>query len=183
MPNYEILINGINRTKEVGNRTVTIEDSTGTLSTTADFSLNCRLGGDIPECDDEVIINNNGERIFGGRVLKIVSRTLGDFAEFDVYCVDWIRDLDRNLVVEGYQEMTDKAIIEDIVNNYCGGTDITYDNVTQGVTVNQIVFNYVPPSQCFNEIAKLTGRNWYIDKNKDIHYFVRRTEHAPFNIT
>ena len=183
MPNYEILINGVDRTKEVGNRTVTIEDSTGTSMTSATFGLNCRLGGDIPKCDDEVIINNNGERIFGGRVLRVLSRAEGDFALFDVHCIDWIRDLDRNLVVEGYQGMTDKAIIEDIVNNYCGGTDITYDNVTQGVTVNQIVFGYAPPSQCFNEICKLTGRNWYIDKNKDIHYFVTHTEAAPFNIT
>ena len=78
--------------------------------------------------------------------------------------------------------MTDKAIIEYIVNQYCGGTGITYNNVVEGETFTSIIFNYEPPSECFSRLSKITGREWWIDYEKDIHYQVKTTTDAPFNI-
>jgi hypothetical protein len=182
MPNYTLTINGTDRTREIVNKRVIIEDSEGHEPSGLEFTMDNRDGGAVPEGDQEVIITQSGVRLFAGRILRVVPHMLGDFAEFDVYCVDYTRDLDRNLVVEGFQDMTDKQIIEYIVDQYCGGTGITYSNVTEGVTVNQVAFNYMPPSQCFTQLAELTGRMWYIDYNKDIHYGVKDGEQAPFNI-
>jgi hypothetical protein len=182
MPSYTITINGVNRTREIVNKRVIIEDSEGHEPSRLEFTINNRDGGAVPEGDQEVIITQDGVRLFGGRILKVIPHRLGEFAEFDCYCVDYTRDLDRNLVVQGYQSMTDKQIIEDIVNQYCGGTGITYTNVTEGVTVSQVAFNYMPPSQCFTQLAELTGRMWYIDYSKDIHYGLKNTETAPFDI-
>jgi len=182
MASYILTIDGVDRTRAIENRSVVITDSSGSSASTLSFGISNRDGGDMPSCDDEVIITQDGERLFGGRILRINPSKIGDYVVFAIDCVDYTRDLDRNLVREGYQDMTDKEIIEDIVDNYCGGTGITYDNVTEGISISNMTFNYVPPSECFTIICKLTGREWYIDYNKDVHYGLKFGEHAPFNI-
>lgn len=182
MANYILTIDSEDRTKAIDNRTIAITDSTGSGASTLSFAMTNRDELGMPECDEEVVITQDGVVLFGGRILRINPEKKGDFAVYGIECVDYTRDLDRNLVREGYQDMTDKEIIRDIIDNYCGGTGITYDNVTEGVSVSNMVFNYVPPSECFSIICKLTGREWYIDYEKDVHYGLRFGEHAPFNI-
>ena len=182
MASYTLTINGTDRTACIGNGTITINDEIGSGASTMSFSMTDRDGNGIPECDQEIIIAEGSTRLFAGRILKLYPFKVGSFVEWGVDCVDYTRDLDRNLVVEGYQGMTDKAIIEDIIDNYCGGSGISYDNVTEGVTISSITFNYMPPSECFSRICKLTGRGWYIDYDKDIHYGLVTANEAPYNI-
>ena len=182
MDKYTLTINGVNRTRTFNNKAITIIDSSGSSASTLSFTMTNRDGITMPDCDDEVIITQDGVILFGGRILRINPEKLGEFVTYGIECVDYTRDLDRNLVREAYQDMTDKEIIENIIDNYCGGTGITYDNVTEGVTISNMVFNYVTPSECFTTICKLTGREWYIDYEKDVHYGLKFGEHAPFNI-
>ena len=183
MASYTLTINGTDRTICIGNRSITISDETGSGASTMSFSMIIRDEGDIPEGDQEIIVTQDGTRIFAGRILRTKPIKKGSLVVWDIECVDYTRDLDRNLVVEGYQDMTDKEIIIDIIDNYCGGTDIVYDSVTEGVSISTIVFSYMPPSECFSVICKLTGRQWYIDYDKDVHYGVKFSTPAPFNIT
>ena len=182
MSSYTLTIDGTDRTTCVTNGTITINDEIGSGASVCDFVMSLR-GGAVPEGDQEIIITQDGTRIFAGRILRVFPLKRGSYSEWGIDCVDYTRDLDRNLVVEGYQDMTDKQIIEDIVDNYCGGTGITYDNVVEGVSISSMAFSYMPPSECFTRICKLTGRGWYIDYNKDIHYQVKTSEQAPFNIS
>jgi hypothetical protein len=182
MASYTLTINGTDRTTCIGNRSITIDNETGSSASTMNFSMVIRDSGAIPEGDQEVIVTQDGTRLFGGRILRTRPIKKGSLVIWDIECVDYTRDLDRNLVVEGYQDMTDSAIIKDIVDNYCGGTGITYDNVTEGVSISTIVFSYMPPSECFSVICKLTGRQWYIDYDKDIYYGLKTTSEAPFHI-
>lgn len=182
MSSYTLTINGIDRTTSVQNGTIRISDSIGSSASTLSFQITNRVNTTPPIPDQEVIIIQDGVRLFGGRILKVSPVKLGSFLLWNVECVDYTRDLDRTLVVEAYQGMSDREIIVDIVDNYCGGTGISYDNVTEGITISNITFNYMPPSECFTKICNLTGREWYIDYNKDIHYMLKSNEHSPFNI-
>lgn len=183
MSSYTLKINNTDRTRCVGNRSITITDSDGSGASTLSFSMVIRDGGAIPTNDQEVIITQGTVTIFGGRILKTIPTKKGSFVEWEIGCVDYTRDLDRNLVVENYENMTDKEIIKNIVDNYCGGLGITYNNVVSGVTISNLTFNYVPPSECISMIAKLTGRYWYIDYEKDIHYDTPDNDEAPITIT
>lgn len=183
MSSYTLTINGTDRTKCIGNRSVNITDSDGSGASTLSFSMTIRDDGAIPTNDQEVIITQGGVVIFGGRILKTIPTKKGSFVNWDISCVDYTRDLDRNLVVENYESMTDKEIIKHIVDNYCGGSGITYDSVVAGVTITNLTFNYVPPSECISTIAKLTGRVWNIDYDKDIHYNLPNVSEAPITIT
>lgn len=182
---YAITIGGIDRTTDVLNQTIQIDDILNDQQNTCSFRLIDRSGNGIPNTDDAIsIVLPDGTKIFGGYVQKVTIGSKHDTGKVaaTIECIDQVYLLDRNLVVKTYTSMTDKAIIEDIINTYCAGFGITTDNVLTGVTINQINFNYIQPSQAIRRIADLTGRNWYIDYDKDVHYFPLTTTTAPFNL-
>lgn len=181
---YSITIDGIERSTDVLNQTLVIEDAITDKQNTCQFALIDRSGNGLPETDDEIVITLADSTIlFSGYVVKvdIVKKESGAPMAI-VSCIDQVWLLDRNLVHRTYQDMTDKEIIEDIVTRYCAGFGITTVNVEEGVTIDQIAFNYIQPSQALRQISKLSGRNWYIDYEKDIHYFPLLTDTAPFDI-
>lgn len=185
MPNIQTLtIGGVDRSSCLSANSLNIVDGSNEAPSTATFDFIDRDSLGTPDGDEEVIITLNGEKIFGGYTVKPTGKDNGGGnITWSIECVDYNRVLDRRLVVESFVGMTDKQIIQSIVNNYCSGTGITTTNVSEGVTINQITFNYVPPSECITQIARLTGYNWFLDYNKDIHYFPLTTTTAPFNIT
>lgn len=180
---YQITINGSDKTNCIINKSIDITDETKDKPSVLRCTFFDKAQAGYPSLDDEIIIVKDGTRLFAGRILSADYEKIGDGEMLlHLSCIDYTRDLDRNLVVEGYEGMTDKEIIEDIVANYCQGTGITTVNVVEGVTINKIVFNYLQPSQCFRKICELTGRSWYLDYDKDIHYFPPDQTPAPFNI-
>lgn len=180
---YQIKINNVDRTSCVINRSIAITDEARDKPSTVRFTFfdNDEIGN--PSLDQEVVILKDAVKLFAGKILQLDLQQIGPGElSYIVTCLDYTRDLDRNLVVEAYEGLTDKQIIEDIVNRYCQGTGITTNNVIEGVTINKITFNYVQPSQAFRKLCDLTGRSWYIDYDKDVHYFPPTTTAAPFNI-
>ena len=182
---YNITIDDIDRTADIVQGSLQIEDVINDKQNTCRFKLVDRSGHGIPANDEEIVINmNDGTKLFGGYVVDVslssIKQTGVVFAS--ISCVDYSRLLDRNLVHKTYEDMTDAAIIADIVATYCGGSGITTTHVLTGVTIDQISFNYIQPSQCLRQLADLTGRNWYIDYDKDIHFFPLTTNEAPFDI-
>ncbi|HYD35561.1 MAG TPA: hypothetical protein VD999_05815 [Vitreimonas sp.] len=161
-----------------------ITDDLNDQANSLQFTLVDLSGQGLPELEDEVVITlADDSKIFGGTIIStnLKKKEMGTVAA-TVQCIDYTRLLDSNLVATSYQNKTDQFIIRDIVSNYCAGTGITTANVGLGVTIDQITFNYLQPSQCFRKIAELTGRNWYIDYDKDVHYFASTENAAPFDI-
>jgi len=179
---YSITINGVDRTACVYNRSVTLADEEGEAPSTLGFDFFNHDVGTIPEVEEEVIVTRDGIILFAGTISKISFSRKGSKTYYSIDCQDYTRSLSRKLVVEGYENMTDKDIIEDIVSHYCQNTGITTNNVIEGVTISQISFSYMPVAQCLSQICSLTGRSWYLDYEKDIHYFTTTTTIAPFNI-
>lgn len=179
---YNVTIAGIDRTADILADTLTIEDVINDQTNTCSFAMvDLSLNG-IPETDDEVVITlNDGTKLFAGYVvLQDISKR--GMVQANLTCVDYTRLLDRNLVHKSYENMTDADIIADIVNTYCTGFGISTTYVVEGITIDQISFNYIQPSQAIRKIAELSGRSWYIDYDKIIHYFPLTTNVAPFNI-
>lgn len=182
---YNIEINGIDRTADILIGSVTIEDAINDQINTCSLSIIDRSLNGFPDIEDEIIITlNDGTAIFGGYIVSANLQKKGNGAvQMDLTCSDYTRLLDRNLVHRSYEGYTDAEIINDFVTRYCAGQGITTTNVISGVTIDQISFNYIQISQALKQICDLTGRNWYIDYDKDIHYFPLTTNVTPFNIT
>lgn len=182
---YNVTIGGTDRTSDIISQSIVVEDIINDRQNVCKFRLMNRSGVGIPATDTEVIITlDDGTRIFGGYIVAVnhssVKQT-GDIVA-SISCIDYVYLLDRNLAHRTYEDMTDAEIIADLISTYCPGFGITTTNVVSGVTIDQISFNYLQISQCLRRIADLTGRNWYIDYSKDIHYFPTTQSVAPFNI-
>ncbi len=137
----------------------------------------------VPAALDTVLIQDGSTTIFGGRVTNITQQNLtnADGIIYQLDCADYTIDLDAELVSQEYDGMTIGAIIADILTNF--STGFTGTNVSCGFTVTSIVFNQVPISQALKRLADLVQYNWYVDASKDVHFFPKYTELAPFNLT
>lgn len=162
-------------------RNMVITDLLTKEANTASFEI-FGTYSDKPTEGEEVVIKHHGVKIFNGRVVRISPRKLSgsDFV-FAIHCVDWQVDLDKKLVVETYTDETLYNIIDDINTKYLTG--FTINNVINpGATIDRIQFNYQYPSECFQELAEITGYDWYVDYDKDIHFFVQDTNTAPIEL-
>lgn len=120
--------------------------------------------------------------VFGGVIVRIDERTIGNgIIEYDVTCNDYSQYLKREIVTERYTAKTAKEIIELIVAAHAA--DFGTTNVQTGPTVASISFNRVSVADCLQKLAKAIGYVWYVDYTKDIHFFPKNQELAPFDIT
>lgn len=61
---------------------------------------------------------------------------------------------------------------------------VTQQNVrSAGVTMGSVRFNYEQISECIRQLAKVILYEWYIDENRDLHFFPQSFESAPFELT
>ena len=180
---YKLKINSIDRTGDVLNESLAFDLAGAGQNASLRFSFVNRSGlSDVKETDEiELLVNS--EIVFGGQVTDIVrnKRSTG-LVVAQVLCSDWTFLFDSNLVAKSYTNMTDKEIINDIVADYASGFGFTTNFVEEHVTFNRIIFNYQEPSQCIRKICEMTSNEFYIDAQKNLHYFNLGTEVTPFNI-
>lgn len=138
----------------------------------------------IPVVGDEMEVWYQSSKVFGGTIVKITRRVEGaGIAIYDVTLKDYTQTLDRKLVAKEYTNQSPEAIITDIKNTYLTGFTVNNVAVT-GITVEYIYFDYVMPSRALQQLAELIGYDWYVDYDKDIHFFSTVDgEVAPFGVT
>jgi len=187
MPSIETTINSIDVTKKIEKGTISIQDVVTDKVNTCSFTLvdptNRPQNGQVVEIiqtDDD----NTSRILFGGIIDSVdgVQFSPGKF-KYYVNCVDYQRILEYRLVAEAYTNSSCNTIINHIFNNYIDNTwGFTTTNVDTGPTIDTIVFNYVSISECIRRLAKIAGYEWYVDYEKDVHFFPRETNIAPYKI-
>ena len=143
---------------------------------TASFTMTER-----PNVGKEVIISQDGNIIFGGVVVRVKTVTQGIRSLFEVECRDYTHYLDRRLVNQRYTNQSVEAIIADLIDN--NADEFTYTNVDCDTLIDTITFNRIPVSNCIQQLAELVGFSWYVDYQKDIHFFAENSEVAPFSLS
>ena len=137
----------------------------------------------IPEAEDEIQIKEDGVKIFAGFVVRVEEVLLeGYIIKYSVECKDYTHLLDRKLVIKSYTGQTIAAIISDIIANF-SAAGLTTTNVIGTDVVPAITFDSLEPSKCFQKLADTYNRDWYIDYNKDVHFFSEETNNAPFSLS
>jgi hypothetical protein len=137
----------------------------------------------VPAVFDTVLIQDGSTKIFGGRIATIKQTSINAASGiiYEVACVDYSIDLDSELVQQEYVNTSVHDIIADFATNF--STGFTVNNVDCAFVVSDIVFNQVPISQAIKQLADLVQYNWYVDADKDIHFFPKYTMLSPFNLT
>lgn len=180
----QVVINGTDRTSQLQTDSLEVEQILGAQRDTARFTyLKYGSRSYVPAVLDSVIIYDGSTKIFGGRVWRISEKNVtgADGLEFRIECADWSLDLDALLVSQTYVNQTINQIIADIITNYAPG--FTTVNVDSTYTITKIVFNQVSVSQCIKRLADIVKYDWYVDPDKDIHFFSKYTNTAPYNLT
>jgi len=135
-----------------------------------------------PEAGQETILTRDGTREFGGVITKTTTETeRNNKGSVKVECKDYTHLLDRELILERYDDKTVNEIIADLQKTYA--KSFTTQNVDCDIDVATITFNRIPFSKALKKLANLTNYSWYIDANKGIHFFAKNQNQAPFDVT
>lgn len=135
-----------------------------------------------PILNADVIVTLDSVRIFGGRVISHSSQMVEAPAiTFSVECSDYTHTADRALITERFIGDTANDIIAYLFDTYL--PDFTYTNVDVPQVIERVSFNRLTMSQALDKLAKLGNFNWYIDYYKDLHFFAKNDEAAPYSIT
>ncbi|HEX3861303.1 MAG TPA: hypothetical protein VHY35_06375 [Stellaceae bacterium] len=143
----------------------------------------------IPAVGDQIDAYDDSGHIFGGTVTETELKIDGGIlARYSITAVDWSYQFDSKNVVQTYTDMDPGAIVQDIIENFTTG--FTDTNVQlAGFNIPSVKFNYQPPTKCIQKIAALIGWDWYIDADKDVHFFLGDIADgggdgttAPFNL-
>lgn len=177
-------IAGIDRSSAVEKRSVSIKTALGRRSDTANFTIIDDDGSINPQAGQEVIIEQDGARIFGGILGRPERDPLNPVVDaFKIQAQDFGKLLDKRLTVQSFlgpQPAGD--IIKFILDNFVKDPSIDQTNIQDGPDIDFIGFNYKTARQAIEEIARLTSFTWYIDADKKLHYISKSTNAAPFQI-
>lgn len=144
----------------------------------------------IPALGDTIYLKYQGALLFGGTCTgrEIVIEG-GILQRYKITCGDWGYKFDSKVVHKTYQNMDPSDIVKDIVAN-CAPAGFTTNNVQTGnFNIASMKFNYEAPTKSIEALAKTIGWDWFIDSDKDVHFFFATTgsgsteiNPAPFNI-
>lgn len=179
----EINIEATDRTTAVEYDSVRVARALTSQVDVFNFSVVVDEVGDWrPSLQDDVKIQEGSTIIFAGTLIEMKEVMRGGNVQV-IQCIakDYSYDFDRELVANVYENMTVQAVIEDIITNY--STGFTFNNVAAIGNVDYVAFKYEYPSKCLQQLAELGGNDWYIDEDKDVHFFAKESVAAPFNLT
>jgi hypothetical protein len=179
----QLLVNGVDLTNQIKFPSLRKSENLTKSPDDLSFVIVGLSGKTIPSLGDEVELFENTTKIFGGILTEVSESTEGAVVTHAFKCKDYSQTFDRQLVVKSYENMSITDIVKDIVDEFTDG-EFTYTNVDTGLPIIETVkFNYEQPSRCLEKLANLINYDWFIDYNKDVHFFKASNNPAPFNLT
>lgn len=175
-----VTIGGVNRTSSVVFNSLRKTDNLNQKVDLLEFRVR-KYGAltYVPELGDTVSVTKDGTTIFGGVIVRITEGLRSaKILEYGIVCNDYSQFLKRELVTERYENQTVSAIIADLVANYT--TDgFTTTGVVGSLVIGSISFNRLSVADSLQKLADAISYVWYVDADKDIHFFPKNTEIGP----
>jgi len=177
-------IDGIDRSSWVAIDTVQLTDELN-VRNSARFRLNIPADAPVKPVIGSIIEFGNGVSVqFSGTIERMKKTMIGrsGVIYYDTEAVDWTQVCDRRLVARVYTNLAMSEVVYRIWNTYLKSEGLQLAIQDTGPIITKAVFNYQTVTDCFNEIAELTGYAWYVDYSKTIHFINRDSLTAPFAI-
>ena len=134
-----------------------------------------------PDNNLEVVMTDGATTVFAGIISSVSKQNQANGSVlYKIQCKDYSLELDRLLVNEQYVNTSVEDIITDILTNYAPTfTDV---NVNCPINVEKISFARITVTDAIQKLADMSSYSWYVDYVKDIHFFEKNSEPAPFNL-
>ena len=137
----------------------------------------------IPTAGLEVTLEEDAVKIFGGVIVEIKEIVeAGILLSYYVRCKDYSHFLDRKLATKTYEGFQAGAIVTDLIATYTTGFTTVNVPVTTPV-IETMRFNYEQITRALNKVSDTLGWDWYVDYDKDIHFFYADSALSPFVVT
>ena len=187
----------------IDEETFEVESIVGQVLDTCRFTIYDREANIVVPSMSDVIVTAERRgvttRIFGGLAVTKNRRAVGPQRYIEVGCQDYTLLLDRGLIIQSYEAnfeyaglVGDKAILasafeKDIIGAY--GTKSTSEinartDVAQGLAaLSQQDFRYATLREVVSQLAQYVGFDFYVDFHKNLHYYYREDNPAPYILT
>lgn len=182
-----VKINNVDRSSLLLADSLYIRSSIGNGNDVAEFSLRDVSQSFAPSDWDEVTIEVNGTRIFGGYIIQRDATTIGAGSHkrgvWQCQCKDWSILLDRVIVTRQFKTTDDDTIVASLFGEI--NTE-GFDAVTNVTNVRQdidISFEEITLREALNELAARAGANWHIAPDKKVYWYAPASPaNAAFDI-
>lgn len=180
MATYVLTIGGTTKTVQPGWSITAPANGVGTMT----FDIYSSNGSYIPAINAEVILTEDGTRIFGG-VIKSVS-VEGAGGQPITPIISRCTAEDFNALAERrYYSGTVSGTLVSILTTlvaYIPGATLSGSQVT-GPTLHSITYSMWKINDILDQLSTLTGYVWRIDYNKVLSMYTPGSISAPFNVT
>lgn len=135
----------------------------------------------VPALGDSIYLYDSSGLVWAGTVTETEVTDEGLLLTWQITCTDWGYLFGGILIHKNYSQMDPADIVADIVAQADPGghKGFTTNHVQRGnFLVQTVKFNYQQPSKAMQSLATLIGWDWYIDPNKDIHFFLGDVDDA-----
>jgi len=176
-----IKIAGIDRTKQIDWHSYQLINVLSREIDTLEFDLKVHSGKVYkPALAQEVEVFEGGVKIYGGYIIEILRKVEAMKEVWHIICKDYHYGLDRKLVYKSYFDKHAGTIVKDIIQTFTSG--FTAFNVELGPRINSIRFNYENVSRAIQQVADRINYDWYVDQNRNLHFFSKESHIAPFKL-
>jgi hypothetical protein len=126
----------------------------------------------------------SGAKVFGGYATKYTDATEKKVVWTKVECNDFWQFMDRIIINEIYDGMTDQFIINDLLTKYAAWIDRSLLPSYALYTFGPIKFRHVSLQQALQKVTDTTGNQMYVTPDYKIHYeSPTQAQTAPFSLS
>lgn len=152
--------------------------------TTANFTVVDLQNLDAIDIGDEINILDGVEVLFAGTVETVnENEAYPGQLEYDVTAVDFSALADKRLIADSIVNTLAGDIIRDNILPILADEGVIAGNISDGPELKKAVFNYDKGSTALDYIKDATGLNWNINFSKELNFFKRNENSAPFDLT
>jgi hypothetical protein len=182
IPPLTVLVNGVDVSNLVRRGAIDIEDLLNQEPNSC--QLKTRANAFTPVAGQSVLIYQGGIYYFAGQIVDVVQQSaanLDDNVAYTCTCTDWIRLFNRRMVIGRYNASA-STVVASIVSSFTSG--FTTAGVAASLPNVEIVFTgSESPGDALDKIALAIGGYWYIDVNRDVHFFLTESTSLPDVVT
>lgn len=177
-----VKINSIDRTSLIDWKTFQFDQALTQQIDTVKFAIKRTPTKTFkPDLNDDIEVFEDAVKVFGGKIVKSNEVIDAGLQTIQLICKDHSHEMDGRLVVDTFESTTIDAIIQSIIDDFLPAGFTLNTTVTNAVEF--IAFNFEQPSKVFQQLAELTGGDWFVDENKVIQFFTKNTLTAPFGLS
>lgn len=144
-----------------------------------------KSGQSTPKQGAELILKDDSRFLFGGFITQVTPTESGKgyFFTYSLEVTDYSHLLGNKVAQTAYENSTVKEIVEDLMEKYVDSAyNFDTSNVSTGEEIGLITFDHINLRRCFEKIAKRTGRVWWVDYERNLHFKSVQDDVAPEDI-